>query len=68
MSQQHSVLPRFSSFAGLQGAADAAGLAFVGPAELDDPVDNRFHFDWRVVGAAGAAVAASATLIVWLLA
>ena len=67
MTKNHSTLPRFTSFAGLQCAADAAGLAFVGPAEIDDPVRNSFAMDWRSLAMiAGLAVAASA-LLAWML-
>jgi hypothetical protein len=38
MTTSRSALPRFSSFAGLQTAADAAGLAFVAAADDDKSV------------------------------
>ena len=35
---------QFASIAGLQGAADAAGMAFVGPAEDDSPSSAIWDF------------------------
>ena len=56
----------FSSLAGLQVAADAARLAFVGPVEIDDPEPSRFAFDSR--WAAGAiAVAVMGVSVYWLM-
>ena len=57
---------QFASFDGLQGAADAAGMAFVGPAEDDAPEPRGWDFSGLAsFGSLTIGVSFTAMAVIW---